>query len=242
MFCAVDSPIALAFLKRYPSPPDARGLGEQRLAAFLTRQRYTGRRPARELLARLRNGAEGRAGELETQARRRIVLALVDALEPIVERIAQMTAEIRQALEDHPDAPTFRSLFIAPDSVLCAATMLAEIGDCRQRYPDYRALAADGGQPPVAVESGKAKRAQFRWACDHRLREAFNVLADSSQRHNPWAADIYQRARARGASHQPAARTLGRARSQIIWRLWHDHDTYNPHNHTARQHLITARG
>src|ERR1700686_4123343 len=31
VFCKVDSPIALAFLKRYPSPIDARGLGEQRL-------------------------------------------------------------------------------------------------------------------------------------------------------------------------------------------------------------------
>src|SRR5437763_4404133 len=34
VFCAVDSPIALAFLKRYPTPVDARGLGEQRLAGF----------------------------------------------------------------------------------------------------------------------------------------------------------------------------------------------------------------
>ena len=136
------------------------------------------------------------------QARRQIVLGLVDALEQLVAHIAKLTAEIRQALEEHPDGATFRSLFIAPDSILCAATMLSEIGDCRDRYPSYRQLAADGGQAPVAVESGKSKRAQFRWACDHRLREAFNVLADSSRRHNPWAADIYDRARARGASHQ----------------------------------------
>jgi len=200
VFCAIDSPIALAFLRRYPSPVDARGLGEQRLAAFLARHHYTGRKPARELLGRLRNGAEGRAGELEMRARRQIVLGLVDALEPIVAAIRQLTAQIRQAVDDHPDGPTFRSLFIAPDSVLCTATMIAEIGDCRERYPSYRALAADGGQAPVAVESGKAKRAQFRWACDHRLREAFCVLADSSRRHNPWAADIYDRACARGAS------------------------------------------
>jgi transposase len=240
VFCAVDSPIALAFLRRYPSPADARGLGEQRLAAFLARHSYTGRKPARELLSRLRNGAEGRAGELEMLARRQIVLGLVDALEPIVAAIGELTAQIRQAVDDHPDGQTFRSLFIAPDSVLCAATMIAEIGDCRDRYPTYRQLAADGGQAPVAVESGKAKRAQFRWACDHRLREAFNVLADSSRRHNPWAADIYDRARARGASHQHAARVLGRAWCQIIWRLWQDHDTYDPARHTARQRLLAA--
>src|SRR3954451_21835171 len=37
IFAAVDSPIALAFLKRYPSPVDAHGLGEQRLERFLAR-------------------------------------------------------------------------------------------------------------------------------------------------------------------------------------------------------------
>lgn len=173
-------------------------------------------------------------------ARREIVLSLVDALERIVAAVSELTAQIRQAVDDHPDGQTFRSLFIAPDSVLCAATMIAEIGDCRDRYPSYRQLAADSGHAPVAVESGKAKRAQFRWACDHRLREACNVLADSSRHHNPWAADIYDRACARGASHQHAARILGRAWCQIIWRLWQDHDTYDPARHTARQRLTAA--
>jgi transposase len=240
VFWSVDSRIALAFLRRYPTPADARGLGEARLQAFLKRHGYTGRKPARELLSRLRAGAEGRAGELETEVRRQIVLALVSALEPIVERISELTIQIRHALDEHPDGDTFRSLFIAPDSWLCAATMIAEIGDCRERYPTYRALAADAGQAPVAVESGKAKHAQFRWACDHRLRAAFCTLADSSRHHNRWAADIYDRARARGASHTHATRILGRAWSQIIWRLWHDHDTYDPEQHTALQRLIAA--
>jgi hypothetical protein len=119
--------------------------------------------------------------------------------------------------------------------------MLSEMGDCRERYPSYRALAADGGQAPVASESGKSKRAQFRWGCDHRLRQAFNVLCDSSRHHNPWAHDIYTRARARGASHAHASRILGRSWSQVIWRLWVDHDTYDPEQHTARQRLITTR-
>src|SRR5207302_927577 len=119
--------IALAFLKRYPTPLDARRLCEQRLDTFLKRHRYPGRKPARELLAKLRAGAEGRAGELETAARREVVLALVSALEPIVARISELTIEIRHALDEHPDGATFRSLFIAADSWLCAATMIAEI-------------------------------------------------------------------------------------------------------------------
>jgi hypothetical protein len=87
VFYDIDSPIALAFIKRYPSPADARGLGEQRLQRFLARHSYSGRRPARELLARLREAANGRAQTTEAQARRHIVLALIAALEPIVAQI-----------------------------------------------------------------------------------------------------------------------------------------------------------
>jgi hypothetical protein len=94
VFWSVDSQIALAFLKRYPSPADARGLGEQRLDAFLKRHGYTGRKPARELLARLRAGAEGRAGELEIQARRQLVLALV-RLSPRAGRCPDQRADDR---------------------------------------------------------------------------------------------------------------------------------------------------
>jgi transposase len=240
LFVDIDSPIALAFLKRYPCPDDARGLGQQRMARFLAREAYTGSRTPQELLERLRGAAEGRAQALESEARRQIVLALVSALEPLVTRIAELTSEIRAALLEHVDGATFRSLFKDPKSVISAATMLAEIGDSRARYPTKDALSADGGQSPVAVESGKSKRARFRWACDHRLRDAIATLANTSRRHNPWAKDIYQRARARGCRHAHAIRILGRAWCGVIWRIWQDHDVYDPMRHTALQRLLAA--
>ena len=66
----LDSPIALAFLERYPSPVDARGLGEKRLAAFLARQHYSGGRKPDAAAGKLAARARGRAGELEIDARR----------------------------------------------------------------------------------------------------------------------------------------------------------------------------
>src|SRR5712692_7249997 len=50
IFADVDSPIALAFLNRYPTPQSAEHLGEKRLGAFLARESYCGRRPAAQLL------------------------------------------------------------------------------------------------------------------------------------------------------------------------------------------------
>jgi hypothetical protein len=151
-----------------------------------------------------------------------------------------LETEIAQALRAHPDGEIFQSFFRNPESVICAATLLGEIGDSRHRYSHRDAIAADAGQAPVAVESGKRKNAKFRWACNKRLRNAFGVLAQSSTRSNAWAADRYASARARGHSHQRALRTLGRAWSRIIWRCWQTHTPYDPARHTGLQQHITV--
>ena len=77
LFTNLTSPISLAFIERYPSPVDARALGEQRLSAFLKRERYRGGKTPTKLLSKLRRAPHGRAGEAEMNARRAIVLALV---------------------------------------------------------------------------------------------------------------------------------------------------------------------
>ena len=242
LFFDVDSPIALAFLERYPSPQDARGLGERRLAAFLARHRYSGRKSAADLLARLRFAPTGRAGESEAEARRQIVLGLVACLKPLVAQINQLTGEIGILLRQHPDGEIFRSLFRDPKSVVTAAELVAEIGDRRERHPRSDSLEAIAGQSPVAVESGKRKVACFRWACNKRLRDAVSVLADTSRKRNPWARKIYQDALARGHDHPHAIRILGRAWLRVIWRIWHDRTPYDPLKHGGLQRLLTPEG
>ena len=242
IFSEVDSPISLAFLERYPSPTDARGLGEKRLRAFLARHGYCGRRSAAELLTKLRSAPQGRTGELEAEARRQVVLALVAALRPLVEQIRLLTSEIRGLLVEHPDGAIFRSLFRDPKSVVTAAELLAEIGDRRERHPASASLEAIAGQAPVAVESGKKKVACFRWACNKTLRSAVGVLADSSRKHNPWANKIYQDAIARGCDHPHAIRILGRAWLRVIWRLWQDQTPYDPNRHGSLNRLLTTEG
>jgi transposase len=129
VFSSIDSPISLAFLTRYPSPADARGLGEKRMAAFLKAHRYPMSKTPAELLQRLRSAPSGCAGEIETRARRQIVLRLTRTLAVMGEQIRELEAEIAAALDVHPDGEIFRSFFRSRDSVICAATLLAEIGD-----------------------------------------------------------------------------------------------------------------
>lgn len=242
IFADVDSPIGLAFIERYPSPTDARGLGVKRLTNFLARNGYSGRRTPDQLLTRLRGAPEGRAGDAEQEARRAVVLALVATLKALVEQIRLLTSQIGGALHAHDDGHIFLSLFRDRKSVITAAELLAEIGDTRDRHPTSASLEAIAGQAPVAVQSGKKKVACFRWACNKNLRAAVSVLADTSRHHNPWANDIYQRARARGHDHPHAIRILGRAWLRIIWRLWQNQDTYDPNRHRSLNRLLATEG
>ena len=238
LFSELDSQISLAFLEHYPSPVEARTLGEKRMAAFLARHRYSGNQAPAKLVAKLRSAPQGRAGAAEIQVRKRLVLALVAALKPLVADIKALERQIAQALDEHPDGAIFRSLFRDPKSVVTAATMLAEIGDCRARYPTGDTLAGDAGQAPVAVESGKRKVACFRWACNKRLRDAFCTLADSTRQWHPWAQAHYARAIADGHDHPRATRTLGRAWCRVVWRCWQDRVPYDPARHRALQRHV----
>jgi len=242
IFAAVDTPIALAFLARYPAPSDTVGLGPKRLEGFLARHAYCGRRSVDELLTRLRTAPIAALGDLHAEAHRSAIAGLVAALTPIVAQISQLTSQIAGAVRAHPDGPIFLSFFKDPKSVVTAAGLLAEIGDNRARYPSPDSLAADAGQAPVANESGKRRHATFRWACDKRLRGHFGTLADSTRHWHPWAHDVYTRATSRGCEHPHATRVLGRAWSRIIWRCWQDHEPYDPTRHGNLTRLLEHQG
>ena len=155
-------------------------------------------------------------------------------------RIDTLDERIAGTLALHHDAAVFTSLPRAGTNR--AALLLAEIGDCRARFPDDGALAAAAGVAPSTRPSGKRHHVAFRHSCDKKLREALIDFAADSRQASPWAADIYQPARDRGARHPHAVRILARARCRIIWRCWTDNTAYDPERHNGLQHLLTAEG
>jgi transposase len=238
IFADVDSPIALAFLGRYPTPHSAARLGEKRLAQFLRQHAYCGRRPIPELLVRLRTAPTSQVGEAEAEASGEVVRALVAVLIPLVAHIQQLSAAIAAALPEHPDGPLVQSL--PRSGTVNAAQILAELGDDRARFPSDEQLAAESGLAPVTHASGKHRAVVFRWACNKRLRRALTTFADNSRHASQWAARVYQQARTRGCRHQHAIRILARAWVRILWRCWQDHTPYDITRHRAAQAFAAA--
>ena len=239
IFADVDSPIALDFLDRYPTPQAAAALGPKRMAAFMARHAYCGRRSADELLERLRAAPTSVAGELEAEAKGECVRALVTVLRPLVAQIATLTAAAEHAVEAHPDGKVVTPLF--KSGRVCAAQLLAELGDDRARFVSPDHLAAEGGVAPVTRESGKHRAVSFRWACNMRLRAALTTLADTTRHTNPWAKTIYQRARGRGCQHAHAIRVLARAWCRVIWQCWQKRVPYDLAKHRGATQLAALR-
>jgi transposase len=240
IFADLASPIGLAFLRRYPSPTSAARLTKAQLERFCRSQHYSGRRSGAELLARLHAAAQGLVAAQTEQAMAQVVRSLVAVLESIVTQIAELTRQIEQLMHALPDGRLIMSFPRAGQ--VCAAQILAELGDVRERFPSVDRLAAEAGTVPVTYESGKSRSVTFRWACNHRLRQAITCLADNSRHANAWAKSIYAGARSRGCDHPHAIRILARAWLRVIWRAWTDRKPYQPELHASASKLLGAQG
>jgi transposase len=236
LFADIASPIALAFLDRYPTPESASRLGEKRMAAFLAQNQYCGRRAVRDVLARLRAAPVGTAAEVESEAKGELVRALARTLESLVAQIAKLTSRIEHAVAELPEGRIVMSFPRA--GKICAAQITAELGDVRARFQSEDHLAAEAGVAPVTYQSGRSRGVGWRWACNKRLRAAVTCFADNSRHASPWAALVYRKARERGCKHAHAVRILARAWLRILWRAWQDGTTYDPEKHPAARTLL----
>jgi transposase len=216
LFTKLDSPISLRFLARFDCQDRADWLTPRRLESWLKSMGYCGRTDPAAVYARLSAAPRGLC--------RRRRCAGSDHASPsgrpgsLVEQITMLSDQIGQQLEAHADSHIFTSLPHA--GTVRAARLLAEIGDCRARFPTPESLACPAGVAPSTRQSGKMRSVGFRWACDKQLRDAVCDFADGSRRANPWAAQLYGRSRARGHDHPHAVRVLARAWVYIIWACW----------------------
>jgi transposase len=113
---------------------------------------YPGRKAAAELLGRLADAPPGLTGP-EGEARAMVTLGLVAALDTVRAQIDELEGEIVERLGTHADAAIFTAL--PRSGRVRAAALLAEIGDCRARFPDPASLTCLAGAAPSTRRSGK---------------------------------------------------------------------------------------
>ena len=237
LFSRLDSQVSIQWLRRFTTQTRVDWLSPKRMDAWLKSVGYCGNKTGAQLHAHIIAAPRGPDG-IEADTRAIVTLGLLDAIEQLNSQIRQFERRIREQLALHDDAHIFTTLPKA--GVVRAATLLAEIGDARGRFPTDDSLAALAGCAPSTRRSGKLHAVTFRFACDKRLRDAIINFADDSRHASPWAADIYNRARARNKRHPHAVRILARAWIRVIWRCWQDGTAYDPTKHGGHRKLAMA--
>jgi transposase len=232
IFARLDSDIALDFLERYPTPQAAQRLGEARLAAFLRRHGYSGRRTPGQLLHRLR-AAPVAVDQLDPEVLADCIRIQVRLLRSLLGSLADLDRALAAALGEHPKATVLQPL--PRIGQINLAQVLAEVGPILDRASDLSHAAAEVGATPVTTQSGKGAVVQFRWAANTRARTALGIFADNSRHASRWAAHLYRQARRRGKRHPQAIRILMRAWLRVIWACWHTGRPYDINHHRAEQ-------
>ncbi|MCA1677226.1 MAG: IS110 family transposase, partial [Actinobacteria bacterium] len=235
LFADIDSAISLRFLERFATQDRADWLSAKRWAAWLSAAGYCGRTTPATFHTRLTDAPRGTSGPAADTAAT-VTAAFVAVLRTLGAQIEALAAHISEQLDLHPDAPIFTSL--PRSGRVRAARLLAEIGDARGRFPTADSMACLAGVAPSTRQSGKIRAVCFRWGADKQLRDALCDFAGDSRHANPWAAELYQRARDRGHDHPHAVRILARAWANIIWTCWTTNTPYDPDRHGALQRIL----
>ncbi|MEV4531604.1 IS110 family transposase [Streptosporangium sp. NPDC049304] len=237
LFSQIEAQISLAFLEKFPTPQAAARLTTVRLDAFLRRHSYTGRRTGAELLDRIKTAPKA-ASRLSPETVATLVKVQVGQVRAIVEAIRSLEDAIKQVLNAHPYAELFRAL--PRVGTVNLAQIIGEIGPMLERGLNADQLAAEVGMAPVTRASGKQHTVGFRHAANRPARKALTHFADNSRHDDPWAADLYRRARDRGKRHPQAVRILGRGWLRVIHACYRDGTPYDPAVHHTRQDTAIA--
>ena len=162
---------------------------------MLKQARYPGAsQKAQQIVKRLQQPCL-QASEVITRTKSRLMLALVNQLEPLLKQIAEYDKEIERLFLIHADSELFSTLPGA--GARLAPRLLAEMGDDRSRYADASSLQALAGTSPVLFQSGTYQKAHRRLGCIKPWRNALHQFAWQSTHQEAWAKEYYQRKRAR---------------------------------------------
>jgi transposase len=238
IFADLASDIALDFLERYPTPDAASRLGEARLAAFLKRHSYSGRRTATQLLERLRSAPTAPC-RLDPEVLAELVRQQARLLRALLQTTKELEHSIAAELVEHPKANLLAGLPRIGDCVNLAQ-VLSEVGPILDASLDVDHAAAQCGASPVTKASGQSRGVHFRWAANNHARKALQLFADNSRRASPWAAQLYAKHMALDKRHPHAVRILMRAWLRVIWACWHSDTAYEPTRHRSELRLAGA--
>ena len=220
----------LALLTRYVTPSDIRRAGKARIATHLRRTPYL-------------HGCEALATRaVEIAKAQRITVPGEMATAELIRELAGEALEARQKiiaierdleglLASHPDDALIRSL--PGMGAILTAEFLAAVGDMR-RFTSADALACAAGLAPVQRQSGNRSGWRRAYGGDKALKRVFYQSAFCAvSTKDPLSKAFYDRKRSEGKHHTQALIALARRRVNVLWKMLHRRETFDPKRKVA---------
>lgn len=221
----LSSPMALDFLRRWPTLDAVKKAKEPTLRRFYTTHHSRSAEKINERLRQIRRAVPLVRDWAIIEPSVLTVQMLVEQIQALNEGIEAYEERLRELFSQHPDAPLFESLPGAGANL--APRLLAAFGTDRDRFDDPAQMQQYSGIAPVTEQSGKSRWVHRRWAAPKFIRQTFHEFAKHSIRYSAWARAFYELQRERGKGHHAAVRALAFKWIRIIWRCWRDRVAYN---------------
>ena len=222
---SLTTPMACAFLQKWPTLEAVQKAGPQRLRQF-----YYGQHSRAEELIQQRLKLLAQAQPLTTDtavvaAQSLLVKSVARELAALPAILAEYDQQIATLFAAHADHGIWDSFPGAGPAL--APRLAAAWGTQRARFESSEAMAALSGIAPVKQASGRSVWIHMRWACPKFLRQTFHELARTSLPFCVWAQCYYQLQLHRGKGRHAAFRALAFKWQRIMWRCWHDQVPYD---------------
>jgi transposase len=227
----VGSPLAIAFLRRWPTLAAVQSTRPETLRRFYYAHQVRSAERIEERVAVQRTAVAltSDAAVLATLPLQvAAALAQLEALAPV---IADYDRRIAANFAQQADVRLFDGLPGAGPQL--APRLLVAFGADRTRYPDVTAFQQYSGIAPVQEQSGNTKVTHWRWHCPKFLRQSFHEFAGCSVPRSRWAKAYYTREIARGRPRHHVLRSLAFKWQRVLFRCWQTGQPYNEETYLA---------
>ena len=224
-FDRVSSPLACAFVQRWPTLRKLREAHPGTLKKFFVEHNCRSEELIRTRIAEARTAVEATNDAAVIEGESLTALGLIAQIEVLRLQIDVLDRRIGELVQEHPDGALFSSFPGAGEALV--PRLIAAFGSDRTHFCDADEIQEYSGIAPVTKASGRKKCVQFRRACPKFLRQTFQEFAQHSMQKSEWAKAFYQSEREKGKDHHCAVRKLGFKWIRILFRCWKDGTPYD---------------
>src|ERR1017187_1434431 len=171
------------------------------------------------------NSRSAKKMEQRLEPARELVLALAGMLKCLHKSVARLEEAIELAMDQHPDAPIFRSLPGAGPAL--APRLLVAFGTQRDRFETAQEVAQFYGVAPVVIQRGNSELVRLRRRCPKFGRQTFHENARCASKTEPWGRAYYeQQKKKHDDKHHQACRALAYKLIRIYFACWKTRTEY----------------